>query len=95
MTGFEPNRLFEWTVGDPANKVARWRFALDPSGQGTTLRFSAEMGPGPSGLTPVIEQMPEHEEAIVATRLEEWTTNMTATVEGIKDLAEAGTAAGS
>lgn len=53
------------------------------------------MGPGPSGLTPVIEQMPEHEEAIVATRLEEWTTNMTATVEGIKDLAEAGTVAGS
>jgi len=94
VTGYEPNELFEWTVGDPADKVARWRFTLDPAGQATTLRFSAEMGPGPSGLTPAIEKMPEREEDIVAFRLGEWTANMTATVEGIKNLAEASSSAG-
>ncbi len=94
VTGFEPNRVFEWTVGDPANKVARWRFTIDPVAQASTLRFSAEMGPGPSGLTPMIEQMPEREEDIVAVRLAEWTTNMTATVEGIKQLAEGAAAGG-
>jgi hypothetical protein len=46
------------------------------------------MGPGPSGLTPLIERMPDKEERIIARRLQEWETNMTATITGIKQLAE-------
>ncbi|MEM9565221.1 MAG: SRPBCC family protein [Actinomycetota bacterium] len=94
VTGFEPERLFEWTVGDVADKVARWRFELTPTDAGSQLRFDAEMGPGRSGLTPMIERNPEAEEAIVEMRLGHWRENMTNTVEGIKVLAEASTAAG-
>ncbi len=88
VTAMEENRVFEWTVGDVENRSARWRFDLEPEGEGSALRFSAEMGPGPSGLTPAIERMPDREEAIVARRLSEWTENMQRTVEGIKALAE-------
>ena len=88
VTAFEDGAAFEWTVGDVENKTARWRFDLVPDGNGTTLRFSAEMGPGPSGLTMAIQQMPDREEEIVANRLGEWTGNMQATVDGIKGLAE-------
>ncbi len=90
VTGFEPERLFEWTVGDVGDKVARWRFELRPTESGSQLRFDAEMGPGPSGLTPMITQNPDAEEAIVEMRLGHWRENMTNTVEGIKALAEAG-----
>ena len=92
VTALEPEQVWEWTIGNPDNKVAKWRFDLSPAddGEGSVLRFSAEMGPGPSGLTPAIEKMPDREEEIVAGRLDEWRQNMTATVEGIKELAEAG-----
>ena len=86
----EPNRVFSWAVGDdPSFPAATWRFELAPEGDGTRLRFWARMGPGPSGMTAVIEKMPDKEERIIARRLEEWSANMTATVTGIKDLVEA------
>jgi hypothetical protein len=47
------------------------------------------MGPAPSGLTIAITAMPDKEERIIARRLQEYETNMRATVEGIKRLAEA------
>ncbi|MEM8925693.1 MAG: SRPBCC family protein [Actinomycetota bacterium] len=89
VTACQPGTAFEWTIGDLANKTARWRFDLAPADGGSTLRFSAEMGPGPSGLTPAIERMPDREDDIVARRIGEWTDNMQRTVEGIKQLAEA------
>jgi hypothetical protein len=46
------------------------------------------MGPAPSGLSAAIDARPDREERIVARRLEEWQRNMTATVQGIKALAE-------
>jgi len=89
VTAMEPERVFEWTVGDVDFKAARWRFDLEPAGeQASRLRFSAEMGPAPSGLTPAIERMPDREEDIVARRLGEWTANMQRTVDGITELAE-------
>ncbi len=89
VTAMEHERVFEWTVGDVDFKAARWRFDLEPDVHGSTLRFSAEMGPAPSGLTPAIERMPDREDAIVARRLGEWTVNMQRTVDGIRELAEA------
>ncbi|HLF39972.1 MAG TPA: SRPBCC family protein, partial [Acidimicrobiia bacterium] len=59
---------------------------------GTRLRYSARMGPGPSGVTRFIEANPDAEEHIVSARLAEWEANMTATVDGIKALAESGAA---
>jgi uncharacterized protein YndB with AHSA1/START domain len=85
----EPGRVLAWAVGDPETPSATWRFELTPEAGGTRLRQRAQMGPGPSGLTPAIQAMPDKEERIVAGRLEEWRRNMMATVEGIKALAEA------
>jgi hypothetical protein len=90
VSAMDPEQVFEWTVfgGDPPQKAARWRYDLSADGDGSLLRFSAQMGPGPSGLTPAIERMPDREEDIVARRLGEWNANMVRTVEGIKALAE-------
>ena len=85
---FEIGRRFGWAVGDPDDPSAVWRFELTPEGDGTRLRYWARMGPGPSGMTAVIEQMPDKEEAIIARRLQEWEKNMAATINGIKRMAE-------
>lgn len=88
VTAFEPRRVFGWDVGEIDAPAASWRFELEPRASGTLLRQWARMGPGPSRLTPAIAARPDREEQIVARRREEWRRNMTATVEGIKDLAE-------
>ena len=79
---------FAWTVGDVDHGAATWRFDLAPGEGATTLTYTAVMGPGPSGLTPMIDARPEREERLVAGRLEQWRTNMEATLAGIRDLAE-------
>jgi uncharacterized protein YndB with AHSA1/START domain len=88
IVAFDIGRRFGWAVGDPEHPAATWRFELSPEDDGTRLRYWARMGPGPSGLTPAIEKMPDKEERIIARRLEEWQANMAATVAGIKGLAE-------
>jgi len=86
---YQPDVAFGWDPGGPDAPFAKWRFTLEPHGSQTTLVFSGQMGFGPSGLTAAIEARPDREEQIVDRRLEEWRTNMTATAEGIKQLAEA------
>jgi uncharacterized protein YndB with AHSA1/START domain len=88
VVAFEPERRFEWAVTDPKEPSASWRFELQPDGDGTLLRQWMRMGPGWSGLTPAIEAMPDKEDRIIARRQEEHRWNMTATLEGIKALAE-------
>ena len=85
----EPGRAFGWDPGGPEAPLAKWCFFLDPVDAATTrLTFWAQMGLGPSGLTPAIEADPEREEEIVQGRLDQWRANMQATIEGIKALAE-------
>ena len=86
---FEPERLFGWAVGDPEVPAARWRFTLEPSGSGTLIRQWMQMGPGESGITALIQQMPDKEHRIIRRRLAEHQANMTATLTGIKGRAEA------
>lgn len=88
---YEPEHLFGWAVGDPENPAARWRFTLVPDGAGTRITQWAQLGPGESGISEVIEQMPDRESRILRRRLAEHNANMTATLAGIKELAEAGT----
>jgi Polyketide cyclase / dehydrase and lipid transport len=90
VTSYEPLRSFAWAVGDPDYPSATWRFDLEPAGDLVRLRQTARLGPAPSGLTPAIIAMPDKEERIVARRLEEHRSNMQATIEGIKSMAEAG-----
>lgn len=86
---YEPGRIFGWAVGDPGRPAARWRFVLEPADSGTLVRQWMQIGPGESGISALIEQLPDKEHRILRRRLAEHAANMTATLAGIKDLAEA------
>lgn len=90
----EPLRRLGYTVDGLAGReqedpAAAWRFELEPeSVSRVRLRYWARIGPGPSLLSRVIDAEPAGERRIVAGRLAELRRNMTATVRGIKDIAE-------
>jgi hypothetical protein len=84
----EPERVLAWAVEDPENPPAIWRFRLEPRDGGTELSQWVQLGPGRSGLSFAIDRMPEKEQQIVFVRMREFETNMTATLEHIKTLAE-------
>ena len=84
----DPDESFAWAVGDPNNAAAAWRFDLTSEGTGTRVRQHVQLGPGPSGLTRRIEEVPNKEEQIVAARVDEHRRNMEATLQGIKSAAE-------
>jgi uncharacterized membrane protein len=86
---FEPDRVFGWAVGDPADPAALWRFRLEPRDGGTELSEWMQLGPARSGLSFAIDQMPDKEQKIVFVRLREFERNMTATLGQIKARAEA------
>ena len=86
---FEPERLFGWAVGDPADPAALWRFRMEPNDGGTELSEWVQMGPGRSGLSFAIDRMPDKEQKIVFVRMREFERNITVTLEQIKTLAEA------
>lgn len=87
---YEPGHVLGWAVGDPAQPSAIWRFLLNREADGTRLTQWMQIGPGPSGLTPAIESMPDKESRILHRRLGEHRTNMVATLSGIRDMAESG-----
>jgi uncharacterized protein YndB with AHSA1/START domain len=86
---FEPERVFGWAVEDPANPSALWRFRLEPKDGGTELSEWMQLGPGPSGLSAAIGQMPDKEQKIVFVRMRELERNITATLSQIRRLCEA------
>lgn len=87
----EPGLSFAWAVEDPANPAAIWRYQLDSDGSGrTVVRYRAVMGPGPSGLTARIAEVPSMEERVIADRLKEHDRNMVKTLQAIKRAAERG-----
>lgn len=89
VTELEPGRRFCYAVTDPAEPSALWRFTLDPLADGRTrLTQWMQIGPGRSGLSPAIEQIPAKERRIISRRLNEHRANMLRTCEGIKELAE-------
>lgn len=88
IVAYDPPRVFAWAVGDPEWPSAIWRFSLEPREGGTLLRQWVQMGPGRSGLSFAIEQMPDKEQKIVFVRLRELEANMGATLAAIKQLAE-------
>lgn len=85
---FDPPRAFGWVVGDPRNATATWIFELLPVRDATRLSYHAQIGPGPSGVTMLIEREPHRAQEIVANRLGQFRGSMQATLEGIRALAE-------
>ena len=82
-----PNE-FAYAVENVEDPSAVWRYLIKPSGDGVSLTQIAQIGPGPSGLSPAIERMPEKETRIIERRLSEHHANMTANLAEIKKLAE-------
>lgn len=90
ITQYMPPTLFGWSVGDPALPAARWRFdVLAVTSSSCVLSQTAELGPGRSGVTMLIDRDPAKANQVIAGRLDQFRTNMHATVVGIKELAEA------
>jgi uncharacterized protein YndB with AHSA1/START domain len=81
-------RSFAWAVGNPDNPAATWRFALTSESAGTRVHQHVQLGPGPSGLTARIAELPDREEDIVAARTAELQRNMQITLQGLKASAE-------
>lgn len=85
---YEPERVLAWAVEDPNNPTAIWRFRLESHDGGTELSQWVQLGPGRSGLSFAIDRMPDKEQQIVFVRMREFETNMTTTLEHIKNLVE-------
>ena len=85
---FEEGRSFGWSTVDRDLPGSRWRYDLEPEGDGTRLRYTASMGPGFSFLVVAIDQQPEKATRIVERRIEQHHANMVLTLEGIAALAE-------
>ncbi|MEU3829394.1 SRPBCC family protein [Streptomyces sp. NPDC029080] len=85
----EPGRVLAWAVQDPDEPAALWRFRLRPENGGTELSEWMQLGPGRSGLSFAIDRMPDKEQKIVFVRLREFERSITATLEHIKQRAEA------
>lgn len=86
---FEPNQSFGWVTNDPDSPGAQWRFELQQIAGATRLRYRLLLGPGPSGISVAIDQMPDKEPRIIARRVSEHRANMQAVVDAIKVAAEA------
>ncbi|MGW2958752.1 SRPBCC family protein [Streptomyces sp. NPDC001220] len=85
----EPEAVLAWAVQDPAEPSAVWRFRLRSEHGGTELSQWMQLGPGRSGLSVAIDQMPDKEQKIVFVRLREFERSITATLAQIKQRAEA------
>ncbi len=94
IVAFDPPRVFGWAVGDSQKPAATWLFELQPLPSGTHLRYTARIGPGPSGVSMLIERTPDRAERIIEGRLGQFRNAMQATLEGIRDLAEGSGVAG-
>jgi hypothetical protein len=90
VTGFEDERVFEWSViGRDDDVSSIWRYTIEDLGGVVRLSYWFQMGPGRGGLNYAIERMPDKEERIVARRLGEHEQNMERMVAGVQELAEA------
>ncbi|MGH3725049.1 MAG: SRPBCC family protein [Mycobacterium sp.] len=86
ITEVEPESRWVWNVlSGSDNFAASWGFEVEPASDGVIVRQWGRLGPGPSGLTPAIEEMPEKEARIVSRRLQEWRAGMEANLHEIAE----------
>ncbi len=88
IDAYDEDVAFGWRTSDVDDPGARWRFDLQPNGTGTRLRYSMILGPGPSGLTVAIGQMPDKEDRIIHRRVRSQRTSMLQVLAGVKRTVE-------
>lgn len=89
VVSWDENELFGWRVADLDAPAAEWWFHLSPTDSGTLLSQKVRLGPGPSGLSPAIEKMPDRELDIIKRRLEFHEAAMTANLDAVRARVEA------
>lgn len=86
ITEVEPESRWVWNVLSEGDTfAATWGFEVEPASDGVIVRQWGRLGPGPSGLTPAIEAMPEKEARIVSRRLQEWRAGMESNLREIAE----------
>ncbi|CAN5583699.1 SRPBCC family protein [soil metagenome] len=88
IVAYDPDREFTWAVGNVDNPAAVWKFTLCPQRGGTLLTQSAQIGPGRSAVSAVIDSHPEREHAIVSGRLRNFQQGMIRNLAAIKSTVE-------
>ncbi len=88
VSHFQQDHEFGWVTTDREHPGAQWRFEATGIAGATRLRYSVVIGPGPSGLTRAIQEMPEKEPRILSRRISQLMSNMTEVVHGIKTSVE-------
>lgn len=81
---FVEGKEFGWVTSDPDNPGAQWCFDVAGIAGSTRLRYSLTLGPGPSGITRAIENMPDREPDILRRRIREHRANMQRVLDGVK-----------
>lgn len=74
---------FGWVTGDPDHPGAQWWFDLSSIAGAVRLRYSMQLGPGPSGITRAIDANPDAEPRILFRRISEHRANMQRVVDGV------------
>ncbi len=82
---FVDGKEFGWVTSDPENPGAQWLFQVASIAGATRLRYSLTIGPGPSGISAAIDNMPEREPDILRRRVKEHRANMQRVLDGIKE----------
>ncbi len=85
VSHYEQRVTFGWVTSDRDNPGARWRFDLEPIAGAVRVRFSMNLGPGPSGLTEIIAARPDLEGRILDRRIAEHRANMTRVLDGLRE----------
>lgn len=86
VTGFEPESLFEWTVGELEHPVSRWSFLLDTNSGRSTLTHKVTLLGGHSPLSDFIAQHPDEADEVVHERLSVLRDRMATTLVGLLSL---------
>lgn len=76
---------FGWVTSDPENPGAQWCFEVASIAGSVRLRYSLTLGPGPSGISAAIENMPDREPDILRRRVGEHRANMQRVLDGVKE----------
>ena len=82
---FVDGKEFGWVTSDPDSPGAQWCFEVASIAGSVRLRYSLTIGPGFSGISRAIENMPEREADILRGRVKEHRANMQKVLEGVKE----------
>ena len=74
-------QIFRWAVQEPP--LAWWGYELSPIDGGTRVTQTFQLGPGVSGLDPLIERFPDREHEFISGRFAQKAAEMSANLVAV------------